>query len=132
MLARVQARGVDPLAGGRLGEPVAVVPVGEQDVGVVEQAVDGGGREGLGHQLVEAGRVDVRGERDRAFLVGGVDDAEERLGGVGRDREQADIIDDDQVGADQPPIAWVTVSSARWRRSSTASVSRVCQATVLP
>jgi hypothetical protein len=41
---------------------------------VVQQAIDGRGGECLGHQLVEAGRVDVAGERDRAFLVAGVDD----------------------------------------------------------
>ena len=36
---------------------------------------------------------------DGAFLVGGVDDAVERFGGVGADREQADVVDADQVGA---------------------------------
>ena len=43
----------DPLAGGRLGEAVAVLAVGDQDVRVVQQPLDGRGREALGHQLVE-------------------------------------------------------------------------------
>lgn len=43
--------------------------------------------------------MQVRGDRDRAFLVGGVDESVEPFGGAGSDREQADVIDDDQVGA---------------------------------
>ena len=99
--ASASGQGHHPLAGGGLGEPVAVGAVGDEHVGVVEQPVDGCGGEGLGHQLVEPGGVDVRGERDRALLVGGVDDAEQRLGRVRGDGEQADVVDDDQVGADR-------------------------------
>ena len=68
-------------------------------MGVVEQPVDGGGRQSLGHQLVEAGRVQVRADRDGASFVGGVDQAVEPFGRVRADRQQADIIDDDQVRA---------------------------------
>lgn len=50
------------------------VAVGLADVGVVEEPVDGGGGQCFRHQLVEPGRVKVRGEGDGAFLVGGVDD----------------------------------------------------------
>ena len=32
-------------------------------------------------------------QRDGAFLVGGVDDAVERFSGLGRDREEADVVD---------------------------------------
>ena len=35
------------------------------------------------------------------FLVGGVDDPEEGFGRVGGHREQADVVDQDQVRADQ-------------------------------
>ena len=42
------------VAGGGLGESVAVLAVGDQDVRVVEQPLDGRGREALGHQLVES------------------------------------------------------------------------------
>ena len=76
-------QGPHPFAGGRLREPVAVLPVGDQDVRVVQEPLDGRGREALGHQLVKAGRVDVRRDRDRSFLVGGIDHAEQRLGRVG-------------------------------------------------
>ena len=51
--------GASPLAGGRLGEPVAVLPLGDDYVRVMHQPVDGRGRERLGHQFVEPGRVDV-------------------------------------------------------------------------
>ena len=124
---------MDPLAGGRLGEPVAVLAVGDQDVRVVQEPVDGRGREGLGHQLVEPGRVDVRRDRDRAFLVGGVDDAEQRLGRVGAETGSSPTSSITTRSARiSLPIALLTLSSARWRRSRAASVSRVCHATVLP
>ena len=38
------------------------------DVGVVQEPVDGRGGEGLGHELVESGWVEVRGDRHGAFL----------------------------------------------------------------
>jgi len=84
-----------------LGEPVAVLAVGDDHVGVVQEPLDGRGGERLWHQLVEPGGVDVRAERDRAFLVGGVDDPEQRFGCVGGNGQQADVIDQDQIGADQ-------------------------------
>ena len=62
-----------PFASGCLGEPDRVAG-GDDDVSVVEQPVDGGGREGLGHQLVERGWVQVRTDRDAAFLVGCIDE----------------------------------------------------------
>jgi hypothetical protein len=46
--------------------------------------------------------VQIRGDRDAAFLVGGVDQALKPLGCVGADREQADIVDHDEVGAQDP------------------------------
>ncbi len=66
-------QGHHPFAGGRLRQPVAVLPVGDDHVGVVQEPLDGRGGERLWHQLVEPGGVNVRAERDRAFLVGGVD-----------------------------------------------------------
>jgi hypothetical protein len=54
----------------------------------MEQPVDGGGGQGLGHQFVEAGRVEVGADRHAAPLVGGVDEAEEALGGIPGDRQE--------------------------------------------
>jgi len=51
-------------------------------VGVVQEPVDGRGGEGLGHELVERGRVQVRGDRHGPLLVGGVDEPVEALGRV--------------------------------------------------
>ena len=79
-----------------MGEADAVAG-GLADVRVVEQPVDRRGREGLGHELVERGRVQVGGDGDGPFLVGGVDEPVEPLGGVLRDREQADVIHHDEV-----------------------------------
>jgi hypothetical protein len=59
LVVGVLVEGLDPLAGGRLGESVAVLPVGDQDVGVMKQAFDGRGGEAFWHQLVEPGRVNV-------------------------------------------------------------------------
>ena len=62
-------------------------------MGVVQETVDGGVGDRFGHQLVEAGRVQVRRQRDGAFLVGGIDNAVERFGGLCRDWEQSDVVD---------------------------------------
>jgi len=56
--------------------------VGEDLVGVVQEPVNGGGGQGLGHDPVAAGRSDVAGDGDGAAFVGGFDDAVERFGGV--------------------------------------------------
>ena len=56
-------------------------------MGVVQEPVDGRGGQGLGHELVEPGGVQVRADRDRAFLVGGIDEAVEPLGGISGNRE---------------------------------------------
>ena len=81
-----------PLAGEGLGEADAVA--GRlTDVGVVQEPVDGRGGEGLGHELVERCGVQVRAERDGAFLVGGIDQAVQAFGGVMRHGEQPDVVD---------------------------------------
>jgi hypothetical protein len=54
-----------------LGEPDAVT-AGLADVGVVHQPVDGGGSLGLGHQLVESGRMKAGADDHASFLAGGV------------------------------------------------------------
>ena len=51
-------QGAHPLSGEGLGEADAVA-AGLADVGVVQEPVDGGGGQGLGHQLVEPGGVQV-------------------------------------------------------------------------
>ena len=75
---------------------------GLADVRVVEQPVDGRGREGLGHELVERGRVQVGGDRDGPFLVGGVDEPVEPFGGILSHRQQADVIHDHKIGPQDP------------------------------
>ena len=49
----VSGQRLHPLAGGRLCESIAVLALGDQDVGVMQEPVDGRGRDALGHQLVE-------------------------------------------------------------------------------
>ena len=63
LAARCSARGSvgqwrHPLSGGGLGEADAVAGC-HDDVGVVQEPVDGGVGDGLGHQLVEPGGVQV-------------------------------------------------------------------------
>ena len=85
-------QGVHPLAGDGLGEAHGVA-AGLADAGVVQQPVDGGGGQGLGHEFVEPGGMQVGRECDGALLVGGVDEAVEPFGGVGRYRQQADVVE---------------------------------------
>ena len=61
-----------------VGEADAVAG-GHDEVGVVEQPVDGGVGDGLGHEFVEPGGVQVARQGDGAFVVGGVDDPVERF-----------------------------------------------------
>jgi hypothetical protein len=69
-------------------------------VGVVQEPVNGRGREGLGHEGIEAGRMQVRRHRDRTFLVSGINEPIKPFGRVGSHFEQPDIIDHDEVGAE--------------------------------
>jgi len=66
---------------------------------MVQEPVDGCCSHGLGHQLIESGGMKVAAQRDRAFLVSGIDEPVEALGGVGAHREQPDVVDLDQIGA---------------------------------
>jgi hypothetical protein len=84
-----------------LGEAVGLAAFADQDVRVVQQPVDGGGGDGLGHLLVKAGGVQGASDRQRAPLVGGVDDAEERFGCLEGNREHPDVIDHDRIGTDE-------------------------------
>jgi hypothetical protein len=50
---RGSVQGHDSFAGGGLGEPVAVLPVGDQDVRVMQEPLDRRGGEAFGHQLIK-------------------------------------------------------------------------------
>src|SRR3954453_19822290 len=80
-----------PFASGCLGEADRVAG-GDDDVGVVHEPINGGVGDGLGHQLIEPGWVEVRRQGDGALLVGSVDDAVEGFGGVCGDGEQPDVV----------------------------------------
>lgn len=56
-------------------------------MGVVKELVDGGGRQRLGHDFVESGWVQVRGDGECPFLVGSVDEPVKTFGGVKADGE---------------------------------------------
>ena len=58
--------------------PRRSAPSASKDVGVVQAPVDGRDRDAVGHQIVEPvrlGRVNVGPDRDRSFLICGVDRA---------------------------------------------------------
>jgi hypothetical protein len=46
--------------------------------------------------------VEVRGDGDRALLIRGVDEAVEAFGGVGGNGQEPDVIDHDEVRAQDP------------------------------
>lgn len=76
------------------------VTLGEDQVGAVREAVHSEGGNGGGHQLVKAAGVDVGGGGHRAPFVGGINDTEESLGDFGPDGQQANVVSDDQIAAD--------------------------------
>ena len=86
------------MTGEGLAEADAVAG-GLADMRVVQEPVDGRGREGLGHQLVERGGVQIRGQRDRALLVGGVDEAVEPFGSVLGNRQEPYVVNDHELGS---------------------------------
>jgi hypothetical protein len=49
--------------------------LGDDDVGVMQQSIDGRGGQALREDRVEPRRVEVRGQDQRALLVRGVDQA---------------------------------------------------------
>ena len=64
---------------------------------MVEEAIDGCGGQALGEDRVEAGRMQVGRDDQRPFLIDGIDQAIEGLGFIGTCRQQADVVDDDQL-----------------------------------
>jgi hypothetical protein len=69
---------------------------------VVQEAVqeaDGGGV--LGQEPAPLVEGPVRGDPERSALVGGRDDAEQQLGAGVVERGEADLVDDDEVVAEQ-------------------------------
>ncbi len=57
----------------------------------------GRGGEGFGHEFVERCRVQVRADRDGAFLIRGIDQSVETFSGVLGNRKKPDVIDDHQI-----------------------------------
>ena len=83
-----------------------------------EQPVHAASGQGLGHDGVEAGWVDVAGYGQAALLIGGVDHSIEGLGGVLAAGQHAYVIDHDQserqmrattLGTEASTLARVTV-----------------------
>ena len=71
-------------------------------LGVVDQAVDhGGGHGGVAEHLAPASEGLVGGDDERGALVAGAHELEEEVGGLGLERDVADLIDDDQRVAGQ-------------------------------
>ena len=98
----------------------------------MQEPVDGGGGQRLGHELVEPRRVQVRRDRDGTALVGGVDEAVEPFGGAGPTGSSPISSTITKSARRIRVIALVTESSARWRRTRTPRASRVNQATWRP
>ena len=82
-------------------EPVAVAFEAD-DVGVVDQAVDHGGGNGVvAEDLTPAAERLVAGDDDAGGLVAGGDELEEQVGGLGLERDVAHFVDDDEGVASQ-------------------------------
>jgi hypothetical protein len=72
-------------------------PLDLNDDGVVEQPVEqGGGDNRIAEDVAPFGKAAVGGEDHRAFFVARVDELEEQIAAAGRDRQVADLVDDEQ------------------------------------
>ena len=76
--------------------------LGHDHVGVMQEPVDSCRGQAFGEDRVEACWVQIRGDDQRALLIGGIDQAIERFGFLGAGGQQADVVDHDQLGADDP------------------------------
>ena len=77
--------------------------VGDDDFGVVDEAVDhGGGHDVVAEHFAPAAEGLVGGDDEAGSLVAGGHQLEEQVGGFGFERDVADLIDDDQRVAAQP------------------------------
>ena len=85
-------------AGRRLGQSDAI-PRREAHVRVMQEPVDGSGGECFGHELVETGRMHIRADGHRTFLIRRIHQTKESLGGIRTDGQEPDIVNDDQLGA---------------------------------
>ncbi len=88
----------DALAAEGLGQADRLAAGGTQ-MGVVHEAVNGGGGQGFRHQLVETGGVQVGRDGHRSPFVGGVDEPVEPFGGVGPYGKKAYVVDHHELGA---------------------------------
>src|SRR5271156_807270 len=80
-------------------EPVAVSFEGD-DFGVVDEAVDHGGGDGvIAEDLTPAAERLVAGDDEAGPLVAGGDELEEQVGGLGLEGDAAHLIDDQQGDA---------------------------------
>ncbi len=85
----------------RSAESVAGAFEGE-DVGVVDDAVDHRGGDGLvAEDAAPAGERQVAGQDERGVFVAGGDELEEQVRGVLLEGQVADLVDDDQSVAAQ-------------------------------
>src|SRR6266545_7504413 len=96
------------LSGGRDAESAlaqAVALALEGDHGrVVDEPVDqGGGDHGVAEDLAPLLEAAVGGDDDRAALVAPGDEREEEVGCAALERQVADLVDDEQVVALEPP-----------------------------
>ena len=90
--------------------------VGDHDVGVVQEPVeeaDGGGV--FGQEPAPGLEGPVAGDAQGAAFVGGGDEPEQQLGAGVVEGGEADLVEDDQVVAEQVSMTRPTLLSARPR-----------------
>src|SRR5699024_11438496 len=57
---------------------------------------------GLGHQLVESRRMEIRRNRDGSLLISSIDKPIQTFGSIITDRQQPDVVNDHEIGSQQP------------------------------
>lgn len=77
------------------------VSAGLDQMGMMQEPVNGGRGQGFGHQCIEGGGMNIGRQGDRSAFVTGFHNPVERFSCLIRNRQQPDVINDHQVAVGQ-------------------------------
>src|SRR5699024_11599717 len=77
-------------------------PTGLDQMSMMKEPINRRRSHGLGHQLVESRRMEIRRNRDGSLLISSIDKPIQTFGSIITDRQQPDVVNDHEIGSQQP------------------------------